>query len=88
MQGNRERQHCKSPHLVLIIVAVCQKRDQLIAGALLTQGQRYCAQALYRIEPQGNVLILQLVTAIHKDRAIMTSPCQAGCQSTADLADG
>ncbi len=50
-------------HLVLVVVAVGQERDELLARALLAQRQRNRGQALDRVEPQRHVLVLQLVSA-------------------------
>ena len=48
-------------HLVLVVAVFGQEWDELVAGALLAQGQGDGGQALDRVEAADGVLVLQLV---------------------------
>ena len=53
-------------YLVFIVIALAQEGHQLLAGALLSQGQRDGAEALDAVQAQRHILVLELISAERK----------------------
>ena len=53
----------RQQHLVLVIVGLCQERDELRARPLLAQRERDRAQALDRVQAPNRLIVLELVAA-------------------------
>ncbi len=45
-QNHTTAEQACTPHLILVVIAVCQKRDQFVSCALLAKRQCNSAQAL------------------------------------------